>query len=159
MRWREHTPWRWIGCSSLTSPPGIETSMTEFSGRVYTLPCGRRDCTMRLPLRICRRTGTLRGMERAQLIKNSISFYRSRSAILRTVHEPIPHCCTSRLEGRLTKERLRLRFTSSPPGWDFPGCCQGLAACADDDHKLTASGFRTQFFLDSRSILALDRRT
>ena len=42
---------------------------------------------MRLPLRICRRTGTLRGMERAQLIKNSISFYRSRSAILRAVHE------------------------------------------------------------------------
>ena len=41
---------------------------------------------MRFQLRICRRTGTLRGMELAQLIKNSISFYRSRSATLRTVH-------------------------------------------------------------------------
>ena len=60
--------------------------MTEFSGRVYTLPGGRRDSAMRFQLRICRRTGTLRGMELAQLIKNSISFYRSRSAILRTAH-------------------------------------------------------------------------
>ena len=31
--------------------------------------------------------------------------------------------------------------------------------CANDDHKLTAAGFRAQFFVDSRSILALDRRT
>ena len=98
----------------------------EFSGMVYALPGGRRDCAVRLLLRICRRTGTLRGMEPAQLMKNSISFYRSRSAILRTVHEPISHWCTSKLEGRLTKERLRLRFTSSSPGWGFPGCCQGL---------------------------------
>ena len=42
---------------------------------------------MRLPLWTCRRTGTLRGMEPAQLIKNSTSFDRSRSAILRAVHE------------------------------------------------------------------------
>ena len=31
--------------------------------------------------------------------------------------------------------------------------------CADDDHELTTASFRTQFFLDSRSILALARRT
>ena len=45
----------------MTSPPGIETKMTEFSGRVCTLLGGRRDCAVRSPLRICRRTGTLGG--------------------------------------------------------------------------------------------------
>ena len=66
--------------------PSRESDLNEFSSMVYALPGGRRDCAMRLPLRICRRTGRLRGMERVQLIKNSISFYRSPSAILRTVH-------------------------------------------------------------------------
>ena len=140
----------------MTSPSGIETSMTEFSGREYTLPSGMRDCTVRLPLWICSRTGILRGMKGAPLMKNSVSFYRSRSAILRTVHEPISHWCKSKLEGRLTKKRLRLRFI-------FPAVAKAWmrnrTACADNDHELTVSGFPTQFFLDSRSILALDRRT
>ena len=35
----------------------------------------------------------------------------------------------------------------------------GWATDADDDHELIAAGFPTQFFLDSGSILALDRRT
>ena len=60
--------------------------MTEFSGRVYTLPGGRRDCAVRLPLRICRRTGILGGTKGAPLMKNSVPFYRSLSAILRTLH-------------------------------------------------------------------------
>ena len=68
----------------MTSPPGIETSMTEFSGRVYTLPGGRRDCAMRLLLRICRRTGILGGTKGAPLMKNAVPFYRSQSAILHT---------------------------------------------------------------------------
>ena len=79
-------PWRWKGCSSLTSPPGIETLMTEFRGRVYTLPGGRRDCAVRLPIRICRRTGILGGTKDGPLMKNSVPFYRNQSAILRTVH-------------------------------------------------------------------------
>ena len=70
----------------MTSPPGIETSMTEFSGRVYTLPGGRRDCAVRLPLRICRRTGILGGTKGAPLMKNSVPFYRSRSVILHTAY-------------------------------------------------------------------------
>ena len=70
----------------MTSPPGIETSMTEFSGRVYTLPGGRRDCAVRLPLRICRRTGILGGMKGTPLMKNSVPFYRSRSIILHTAY-------------------------------------------------------------------------
>ena len=41
---------------------------------------------MRLPLRICRRTGILGGTKGAPLMKNSVPFYRSQSAILRTVH-------------------------------------------------------------------------
>ena len=70
----------------MTSPPGIETSMTEFRGRVYTLPGGRRDCAVRLPLRICRRTGILGGTKGAPLMKNSVPFYRSQSAILHSLH-------------------------------------------------------------------------
>ena len=68
----------------MTSPPGIETLMTEFRGRVYTLPGGRRDCAVRLSIRICRRTGTLGGMKGAPFMKNSVPFYHSRSAILHT---------------------------------------------------------------------------
>ena len=41
---------------------------------------------MRLPLRICRRTGILGGMKGTPLMKNAVPFYRSRSAILRTAH-------------------------------------------------------------------------
>ena len=66
--------------------PSRESDLNEFSGMVDALPGSRRDYAVRLPLRICRRTGTLRGMERAQLIKNSVPFYRSRSAILPTLH-------------------------------------------------------------------------
>ena len=58
--------------------------MTAFRGRVYTLPGGRKDCAVRLPLRICRRTGTLGGAKDAPFIKNSVPFYHSRSAILHT---------------------------------------------------------------------------
>ena len=68
----------------MTSPPGIETSMTELS--VYTLPDGRRDCTMRLLLRICRRMGPLGETKGAPLMKNSVPFYRSWSGILHTVY-------------------------------------------------------------------------
>ena len=56
----------------MTSPSGIETSMTEFSGREYTLPSGMRDCAVRLPLRICRKTGIRGGMNGAQLMRNSV---------------------------------------------------------------------------------------
>ena len=39
---------------------------------------------MRLPLSTCRRTGILGGMKGAPLMKNSVPFYRSQSAILHT---------------------------------------------------------------------------
>ena len=41
---------------------------------------------MRLPLRICRRTGILGGTKGAPLMKNSVPFYRSRSVILHTAY-------------------------------------------------------------------------
>ena len=56
----------------MKSPPGIETLMTEFRGRVYTLPGGRRDCAVRLPIRICRRTGTVGGTKLAPLMANLV---------------------------------------------------------------------------------------
>ena len=99
--------------------------MTEFSGRVYTLPGGRRDCAMRLLLRICRRTGILGGTKGAPLMKNAVPFYRSQSAILRLT-EPIPDSCVSSLEGRLTKETFKFKSTSPPPELGLPGCCEGL---------------------------------
>ena len=61
----------------MTGPPGIETSMAEFSDRVYTLPAVRRDWAVISRLRICRRTGILGGMKGAPLIKNAVPFYRS----------------------------------------------------------------------------------
>ena len=64
--------------------PSRESDLDEFSGMVYALPGSRRDCAVRLPLRICRRTGILGGMKGAPLIKNSVPFYRSQSAILHT---------------------------------------------------------------------------
>ena len=70
----------------MTSPPGIQTSMTEFSGRVYTRPGARRDCAMILPLRICKRRGTLGGTRGRSFMKNSVPFYRSWSGILHTVY-------------------------------------------------------------------------
>ena len=42
---------------------------------------------MRLPIRICRRTGILGGTKDGPLMKNSVPFYRNQSAILRAVHE------------------------------------------------------------------------
>ena len=92
--------------------------MIEFSDRMYTLPGSSRDCAVRLPLRICRRTGILGRIKGAPLMKNSVLFYGSRSAIL--------HWCASKLEGRLTKERFKFRSTSPPPGLGLPGCWQGL---------------------------------
>ena len=41
---------------------------------------------MRLPLKICRRTGILGGTKGAPLMKNSVPFYRSRSVILHTAY-------------------------------------------------------------------------
>ena len=58
----------------MTSPPGIETKMTEFSGRVCTLLGGRRDCAVRSPLRICRRTGTEGDVKVAPLMKKFVPF-------------------------------------------------------------------------------------
>ena len=80
-------------------------------------------------------------------MKNAVPFYRSQSAMTASV-------C---VEGLGSSSRLRR------PGWSCPAVAKAWmnnrTACADNDHKLTAAGFRMQFFVDSRSILALDRRT
>ena len=104
---------------SLKSPPGIETSMTEFR-RQGVHPPG--DCAVRLLVRICRRTGILGGTKGAPLMKNFVPFYRSQYT------ESIPHWCTSRLGERLTKERFKFMLTS---GLALPGCCQGLGEQPD----------------------------
>ena len=117
---------------------------------------------MRLPIRICRRTGILGGTKDGPLMKNAVPFYRSRSAILHTVYGAYTALVPLQAGGG------RSRGSGSGSGlrrqnWAYPAVAKAWmsnrTACADDDHKLAAAGFRTLFFLDSDSIVALNRRT
>ena len=116
---------------------------------------------MRLLLRICRRMGPLGETKGAPLMKNSVPFYRSRSVILHTAYRAYTGFVCVQAGGATYEGEVQVHVNVSAARGELARLLPrpGWATDADDDHELIAAGFPTQFFLDSGSILALDRRT
>ena len=74
-------PCRWNGCGvpGAFVVAGMLISIVLCAGRGITLPEGSRSCARCAPLRICRSTGTVGGMNDAMLMKKFVPFCRGQA--------------------------------------------------------------------------------